>query len=151
LIKNISKLPGIGEKTAERLAMHILHASRREAEQLAHSIMEMKDKIKLCSKCYGLSDSDICNICSDQTRSADILCVVEQPADMMAIEKSGSYKGLYHILNGVLSPMGGIGPDRIRIKELLLRIEKNNIKEVVLATGTNVEGEGNRLLYRTNY
>jgi len=141
LIRNISKLPGIGEKTAERLAMHILRAPRREAEQLARSILEMKDKTKLCSRCYGLSDSDICNICSDQTRSAAILCVVEQPADMVAIEKSGSYKGLYHILQGVLSPMNGVGPDKIRIKELISRIEKNGIKEVVLATGTNVEGE----------
>ena len=141
LIRNISRLPGIGEKTAERFAMHILRAPRREAEQLARSILEMKDKTKLCSRCYGLSDSDICNICSDQTRSADILCVVEQPADMAAIEKSGSYKGLYHILQGVLSPMDGVGPDKIRIKELISRIEKNRIKEVVLATGTNVEGE----------
>ena len=103
--------------------MHILHAPRREAEQLARSIMEMKDKIRLCSQCYALSDSDICNICSDQTRSADILCVVEQPADMMAIEKSGAYKGLYHILHGALSPMRGIGPDKIRIKEFLSRME----------------------------
>ncbi len=141
LIRNISKFPGIGEKTAERLAMHILRTPRREAEQLARSILEMKDKIKLCSTCYALSDSHICNICSDQTRSADILCVVEQPADMVAIEKSGSYKGLYHILQGVLSPMNGVGPDKIKIKELVSRIEKNRIKEVVLATGTNVEGE----------
>ncbi|NQT11056.1 MAG: recombination protein RecR [Desulfobacteraceae bacterium] len=141
LIRNISRLPGIGEKTAERLAMHILRAPRREAEQLASSILEMKDKTKLCSTCYALSDSHICNICSDQTRSAAILCVVEQPADMVAIEKSGSYKGLYHILQGALSPMNGVGPDKIRIKELASRIEKNRIKEVVLATGTNVEGE----------
>jgi recombination protein RecR len=141
LIKNISKLPGIGEKTAERLTMHILHAPRKEAEQLSRSIMEMKDKVRLCSQCYALSDSDICNICSDHTRYSDVLCVVEQPADMIAIEKSGAYKGLYHVLHGVLSPMRGIGPDKIRIKEFLSRIEKNNIKEVVLATGMNVEGE----------
>lgn len=141
LIRNISRLPGIGEKTAERLAMYILHAPRREAEQLARSILEMKDKTKLCLTCYALSDSHICNICSDRTRSAAILCVVEQPADMVAIEKSGSYKGLYHILQGVLSPMNGVGPDKIRIKELISRVEKNMIKEVVLATGTNVEGE----------
>lgn len=141
LIRNISRLPGIGEKTAERLAMHILRAPRREAEQLASSILEMKDKTKLCSTCYALSDSHTCNICSDRTRSAAILCVVEQPADMVAIEKSGSYKGLYHILQGVLSPMNGVGPDKIRIKELISRVEKNRVKEVVLATGTNVEGE----------
>jgi len=141
LIKSFSRLPGIGEKTAERLAMHILRAPRREAEQLSNSIVEVKDKIRLCSICFGLSDTDICNICSDLTRNSSILCVVEQPADMVAIEKSGSFTGLYHILEGVLSPMDGIGPDNIRIKELISRISQGEIKEVVLATGTNVEGE----------
>jgi len=141
LIKSFSRLPGIGEKTAERLTMHILRAPRREAEQLSNSIVEVKDKIRLCSICFGLSDTDICNICSDLTRNSSILCVVEQPADMVAIEKSGSFTGLYHILEGVLSPMDGIGPDNIRIKELISRISQGEIKEVVLATGTNVEGE----------
>jgi len=141
LIKSFSRLPGIGEKTAERLTMHILRAQRREAEQLSNSIVEVKDKIRLCSICFGLSDTPICNICSDLTRNSSILCVVEQPADMVAIEKSGSFTGLYHILEGVLSPMDGIGPDNIRIKELISRISQGEIKEVVLATGTNVEGE----------
>ena len=141
LIKSFSRLPGIGEKTAERLTMHILRAPRREAEQLSNSIVEVKDKIRLCSICFGLSDTDICNICSDPARNPSILCVVEQPADMVAIEKSGSFTGLYHILEGVLSPMDGIGPDNIRIKELISRISQGEIKEVVLATGTNVEGE----------
>ncbi len=141
LIKNISRLPGIGEKTAERLAMHILRVSRVEAEQLSRSIIELKDKIKFCSQCFALSDGEICSICSDPSRVCSILCVVEQPADMVAIEKSGSFKGVYHILQGVLSPMDGIGPDRIRIRELYSRIEKENIEEVVVATGTNVEGE----------
>lgn len=141
LIKSLSRLPGIGEKTAERLAMHILRAPRREAEQLSRSIIEAKDNIKLCSICFGLSDTDICNICSDQTRTPSILCVVEQPADMVAIEKSGAFTGLYHILEGVLSPMDGIGPDNIRIKELISRIAQGEIKEVVLATSTNLEGE----------
>ena len=141
LIKSFSRLPGIGEKTAERLTMHILRAPRREAEQLSNSIVEVKDKIRLCSICFGLSDTDICNICSDLTRNSSILCVVEQPADMVAIEKSGSFTGLYHILEGVLSPMDGIGPDNIRIKELISRISQGEIKEVVLATSTNVEGE----------
>jgi len=136
LIKSLSRLPGIGEKTAERLAMHILRAPRREAEQLSSSIVEAKDKIRLCSICFGLSDTDICNICSNRTRTSSILCVVEQPADMVAIEKSGSFTGLYHILEGVLSPMDGIGP-----KELVSRISQGEIKEVVLATSTNVEGE----------
>jgi recombination protein RecR len=141
LIKSLSRLPGIGEKTAERLAMHILRAPRSEAEQLSSSIIEVKDKIRLCSVCFGLSDTDICNICSDRTRTPSILCVVEQPADMVAIEKSGAFSGLYHILEGVLSPMDGIGPDKIRIKELISRIAQGKIKEVVLATSTNVEGE----------
>jgi len=141
LIKSLSKLPGIGEKTAERLAMHILRAPRREAEQLSNRIVEAKDTIRLCSICFGLSDTDICKICSDQTRTSSILCVVEQPADMVAIEKSGAFTGLYHILEGVLSPMDGIGPDNIRIKELISRIANGGIKEVILATSTNLEGE----------
>jgi recombination protein RecR len=141
LIKNLSRLPGIGEKTAERLAMYILRAPRREAEQLSHSIIEIKEKVRLCSTCFALSDTGVCNICSDPTRTVSILCVVEQPADMVAIEKSGSFNGLYHILEGALSPMDGIGPDNIRIKELVSRISQGKIKEVVLATNTNIEGE----------
>ena len=141
LIKSLSKLPGIGEKTAERLAMYILRAPRREAEQLSNHIIEVKDTIRLCSICFGLSDTDICNICSDRSRTSSILCVVEQPADMVAIEKSGAFNGLYHILEGVLSPMDGVGPDNIRIKELISRIAKGEIKEVILATSTNLEGE----------
>lgn len=141
LIKSLSRLPGIGEKTAERLAMYILRAPRREAEQLSTHIIEVKDTIRLCSVCFGLSDTDICNICSDRSRTSSILCVVEQPADMVAIEKSGAFNGLYHILEGVLSPMDGIGPDNIRIKELISRIAKGEIKEVILATSTNLEGE----------
>ncbi|MBW1841071.1 MAG: recombination protein RecR, partial [Deltaproteobacteria bacterium] len=114
---------------------------RREAEQLARSIMELKDKIQLCAMCFTLSDGDTCNICRDPERTSSLLCVVEQPADMVAIEKSGAFNGLYHILQGVLSPMNGVGPDHIRIRELMSRIVKGEIKEIVLATGTNVEGE----------
>jgi len=141
LIKNLSKLPGIGEKTADRLAMHILRAPRREADHLVHSIMEVKEKIRLCAMCFSLSDAEICNICRDRNRNFSILCVVEQPADMVAIEKSGGFTGLYHILEGVLSPMDGVGPDNIRIKELISRIAQGKIQEVVLATSTNIEGE----------
>ncbi len=141
LIENFSKLPGIGEKTAERLAMHVLRAPRSEAEQLSRSIKGIKEKIRLCSMCFAFSDADICNICSDQKRTPSILCVVEQPPDMVAIEKSGSFAGLYHILQGVLSPMNGVGPDSVRIKELISRIAQGKIKEVILATSTNVEGE----------
>lgn len=140
-IKNISKLPGLGEKTAERLTMHILQAPRLEVEQLANSILAIKDTVRLCARCFALSDKDVCNLCSDPARDSTLLCVVEQQADMVSIEKSGSFIGLYHILTGVLSPMNGVGPDDIKIRELISRIEAGKIKEVVLATGTNVEGE----------
>jgi recombination protein RecR len=141
LIKNICKLPGIGEKTAERLSMHILRAPRKEAEQLSRSILEAKDKVRLCKLCYGLSDDEVCKICTDPTRDTSLLCVVEQPADMVAMEKSGAFIGRYHILAGVLSPMNGVGPEDIRMAELIAKIKRGQIKEVVLATSTSVEGE----------
>ena len=141
LIKNIAKLPGIGEKTAERLALHLLRAPRQEAEALAQSLLNIKDKVQFCSQCFALSDSELCHLCSDPTRDPSVLCVVEQPADMVAIEKSGAFRGRYHVLSGALSPMNGIGPENIRIRELLTRLQKGEIKEVVLATATNVEGE----------
>jgi recombination protein RecR len=141
LIKNLSKLPGVGEKTAERLSMHMLQAPLKEMENLAKSILEVKGKVRLCSKCFGLSDGEFCKICNDPGREQNVLCLVEQPADLVAIEKSGAFKGLYHVLHGVLSPMEGIGPEDIRIKELEARILDGRINEVVIATGTNVEGE----------
>lgn len=141
LIKNITKLPGIGQKTAERLAMHILHAPRREAELLAGSILDVKNKVKKCSLCFALSDDSICNICGNPARNSGLLCIVEKVADMVAIEKSGSFNGLYHILGGVLSPMDGIGPENIRIGELVNRVGQAEIKEVVIATSTSVEGD----------
>jgi recombination protein RecR len=141
LIKSIAKLPGIGEKTAERLAMHILRSPRKEVEQLAKCIVDAKEKVRLCKRCYGLSDDEVCKICADPARDASVVCVVEQPADMVAMEKSGAFGGLYHILSGVLSPMNGVGPDDIRLGELIAKIESGRIKEVVLATSTTVEGE----------
>ena len=140
LIKNISRLPGIGEKTAERLSMHILFSPRREAEELAGSILDVKT-VRLCARCFALSDSELCNICSNPGRNAGLLCIVEDLAGMVAIEKSGSYNGLYHILSGLLSPMDGVGPEDIRIRELISRVATGSIKELVIATSTNVEGE----------
>ena len=140
-IKQISRLPGIGEKTAERLAMHILRVPRVEAEHLAHSILDLKQNIRLCRRCFNLSDGDICRICRDPGRNARLLCVVEQPADMVSLEKSGAFSGRYHILGGTLSPMNGIGPGDIRVGELLSRLDKGDIEEVILATSTTVEGE----------
>ena len=141
LIHHLSRLPGIGKKTAERLAMHILQISSKEATALSQSILDIKEKVRLCADCFGLSDTKRCAICSDPSRNERILCVVESSADMIAIEKSGVYKGRYHILQGVLSPMDGIGPDDIKLPELFKRIREKHVEEVILATGTNVEGE----------
>jgi recombination protein RecR len=141
LIRNFSQLPGIGEKTAERLALHVLKSSRKSAEALSESILDVKDKVQLCSMCFSLSDTERCSVCSDATRDAGLLCVVEQPADMVSIEKSGGFRGLYHVLGGCLLPMDGIGPEEIRIEELVKRISGGRVQEVVLATGTSLEGE----------
>ena len=141
LIRSFAKLPGVGEKTAERLAMHVLRRPINEAEELARSIMDVKHKVRLCASCYGLSDGEKCHICQNPSRSGSLVCVVEQPADMIAIEKSGAFKGVYHILGGALLPMEGIGPEDLRIRELIERIRCGEVKEVILATGTGVEGE----------
>lgn len=141
LIQSISKLPGIGEKTAERLAMHLLRAPQAEAEALSKNILTMKERVRFCARCAALSDNELCRICSDPARDGKLLCVVEQPADMIAIEKAGAFPGLYHILQGVLSPIDGVGPDRIRIGQLISRVAKGTVQEVVLATGTSMEGE----------
>ena len=141
LIRNFAKLPGVGEKTAERLAIHILRQPIAEVERLSQSLMTVKQKIRLCEMCFSLSDTDRCRICTDESRDHAQLCIVEQPADMVSIEKSGAYKGLYLVLGGVLSPIEGIGPQELRIKELLERIATGTVKEVIIATGTSVEGE----------
>jgi len=141
LIKNLSRLPGIGEKTAERLAVHILRAPRGAATSLSKSIIEAREKTVTCKKCFALSEKEICGICLDPARYDSLLCVVEQPADMISIEKSGAFKGRYHILSGALSPMNGIGPDEIKFKELILRVKDESLDEIIIATGTNVEGE----------
>lgn len=142
LIKQLSRLPGIGEKTAERLTMHILQESSHDVTQLAQSILDVKNKLRLCRQCFALSDTELCRICSNPNRDVSMLCVVEQPIDMAAIEKSGSFNGYYHILGGALAPIEGIGPEQIRVQEIIRRIKRDSvIKEVILATGTNVEGE----------
>jgi recombination protein RecR len=141
VVQHISKLPGIGTKTAERLALHIMNAPVGEAEALSRSIVDLKQKIRRCSRCFALSDGELCRLCSDASRDAGLICVVEQPGDMVAIEKSGAYKGLYHVLCGVLSPLDGVGPDSIRIRELMARVATGSVREVVLATGTSVEGD----------
>jgi len=141
LIRQITKLPGIGEKTAERLALHILKMPSSNAEQLAQSIIEVKNRTRSCSRCHAWSDDAFCHICQDASRNRTQLCVVEQPADMVAVEKSGAFQGIYHILGGVLSPMNGVGPDDIRIADIFGRVREEALQEVVIATSTSVEGE----------
>jgi recombination protein RecR len=141
LIKRLSKLPGVGEKTAARLALHILRSSDEDAKGLSESILEVREKIKFCSECFGLSDTDPCRICDNSARDHSSVCVVEQPNDLVALEKAGAFRGVYHVLHGALSPMNGIGPDELRIKELTERVQNGAVKEITLATNTNVEGE----------
>jgi recombination protein RecR len=141
LIQELSRLPGVGEKTASRLAMHILRGSRENAEGLARAILEVKEKIRFCGQCYNLTDQDPCRLCQDPKRTREVLCVVSSPEDLMALEKSGGFRGLYHVLHGVLSPLEGVGPQDLRVDELLTRLRGGEIKEVILATNPSVEGE----------
>ena len=141
LIQELSRLPGIGEKTASRLALHILRSSRESAESLSRAILEVKEKIRLCSRCFNLTDQDLCRICQDAKRNQEMVCVVSGPEDLMALERSGGYQGLYHVLHGVLSPLEGIGPQDLRLEELLSRLRGGKIQEVILATNPSVEGE----------
>lgn len=141
LIDEFSKLPGIGNKTAQRLAFFILNMSLEDVEQLSDSIINAKRSVKYCKVCCNITDSDICSICSNTKRDSSMICVVEDPKDVVAMEKTREFKGLYHVLNGAISPMEGIGPEEIRIKELLKRVAENEIKEIILATNPNIEGE----------
>ena len=146
LIKELSRFPGIGEKTATRLATHILRASEEDAARLAGSIMEVKKKIHLCTVCYNLTDGDRCEVCADASRDQSVICVVEDPDSLIAVEESGSFKGTYHVLHGVLSPAEGIGPDNLKLKELAGRIETSDVREVIIATNPSVQGEATALL-----
>jgi recombination protein RecR len=141
LIESFEKLPSIGNKTAVRLAFYILNAPKEETDEFIKSIQDAKANLKFCSKCYNISDTDPCEICSDPKRDQTKICVVEDVKDVVAIEKIHEYKGLYHVLHGTISPMDGIGPDDIKIKELLSRLMDGTVKEVILATNPKVEGE----------
>ena len=141
LINELSKLPGIGTKSAQRLAFHILSLEDAEAERLAEAITCAKREMKYCSLCGNLTDEDPCAICSDPSRRDDIICVVESPRDVMAMERIKEYNGLYHVLHGVISPMEGIGPEDINLKSLIQRLQANDVKELIIATNPNIEGE----------
>ncbi|MFH1452536.1 MAG: recombination mediator RecR [Armatimonadota bacterium] len=141
LVNELVKLPGIGPKTAQRLALYMVKTSPHDCEELAYSIISLKSKIKQCGQCFSFTDKDICDICSEDSRAKEMLCVVAEPQDMFVVEKCKEHKGLYHVLGGLISPMDGIGPDQLKVKELLARIEKENIKEVIIAVNSNVQGE----------
>jgi len=149
LIEALMKLPGIGRKTASRLAFHILRSNPFEAQELARAILDVKEKIHLCSICFNLTDEDLCRICQDENRNREVLCVVEGPNDLIAIENTGAFNGRYHVLHGTISPLEGVGPDDLKIKELMDRLKRGEVEEVILATNPTVEG-GTTALYLTD-
>jgi recombination protein RecR len=140
LIRKLAKFPGVGERTASRLALYILRCSKEEAVDLAKSIINVKEKITLCSVCYNLTDQDPCKICKDERRDKEVICVVEEPGDLMALENSGEFKGRYHVLHGVISPLDGVTPDDIKIQELIERLKSCQVKEVIVATNPTTNG-----------
>ena len=149
LIEVLARFPGIGRKTASRLAFHILRSGLTEAQELAQAIVDVKEKIHLCSLCFNLTDEDPCWVCRDDHRNKEVLCIVEGPNDLIAIESTVEFKGRYHVLHGTLSPLDGVGPEEIKVKELMDRLKQEQISEVILATNPTVEG-GATALYLTD-
>lgn len=141
LIDEFAKLPGIGRKSAQRLAFHIISRREDEVVNLAEALIEAKKKIRYCSTCFNITDVDPCYICSNQKRDQSIICVVEESKDLIAIEKTKEYTGLYHVLHGAISPMDGIGPEDIKLRELILRLQSDQVKEIIVATNPTIEGE----------
>lgn len=141
LIEELNKLPGIGPKSAKRLAYHLLRGPDEEAKALAEAILTLKEKIKLCSVCFNNTDCDPCRICQDKERDHSKICVVEKPSDILPLEQTGKYNGVYHVLHGTISPIQGVGPEELRIKELLARLKDGSVTEVIVATNPNVESE----------
>jgi len=145
LIEHLVRLPGVGPKTAQRLAFHLLKAPREDAAALAEALVALKDRSRLCQRCFNLCEAELCGICLDARRDGSLLCVVEEINDLLAIEKTREFRGTYHVLGGSLSPLDGRGPDQIRVKELQARLESSEVREVILATNPNVEGEATAL------
>tara|TARA_Y100000588_G_scaffold395159_2_gene520624 strand:+ start:12373 stop:12984 length:612 start_codon:yes stop_codon:yes gene_type:complete len=141
LIDAFSRLPGIGPKTAQRLTYHLIRASSEESELLAKSLLEMRDRLQFCSLCHNISESTICPICANTNRDQGLLCVVEEPLDLFVIERASVYQGLYHVLHGVISPMNGVGPEDLKIQELIDRVKDGKISEVLVATNLSLEGD----------
>jgi recombination protein RecR len=141
LIEEFKRLPGIGQKSAQRLAFHVLRNSREDAERLASSLIDVKDKLGICAQCNNISDAELCPFCRDPQRNRNQICVVEEPHNILPIETTRTFDGLYHVLHGAISPLRGIGPEQLRIKNLIRRIEQNEVKEIIVATNPTVEGE----------
>lgn len=141
LVEQFERLPGIGRKSAFRLAYYILKLPKKEADKFSEAIKGAHEKIRYCNKCYNITDKDVCSLCSDISRDKAIICVVEDPRDVMAFERTGEFNGLYHVLHGTISPMNGVGPDQIRVSELISKVKEGKVKEVIMATNPTVEGE----------
>ncbi len=146
LIQELSRFPGVGEKSANRLANFILRSSEEDARRLAESIIEVKRKIRFCPTCFNLTEMEPCEICRDPGRNRETICVVEDPDSLIAVEESGSYNGSYHVLHGTLAPLDGIGPEQLRIRELLERVSSNHVREIIVATNPSIQGESTALL-----
>jgi len=145
LIDELGRLPGIGPKSAQRIAFHLLRLPAQDSERLASAITEAKARVRFCSRCFNVSEDELCGICADDRRDATMLCVVEEARDIVAVEKTGEFRGRYHVLLGAISPIEGIGPDQLKVKELLGRLEPEHVAEVILCTNPNVEGEATAL------
>ena len=141
LIDELGRLPGVGPKSASRMAYFLLPAPREQALALAEAVIEVKDRIILCSRCFNITEEDPCAVCQDTTRDQRVICVVEEPLDVLALDRTGEYRGLYHVLHGAISPVDGIGPDKLRIRELVERVERERPAEVILAMNPNIEGD----------
>jgi recombination protein RecR len=145
LIGELERLPGIGPKSAQRLAFHLLRVPEDEARGLAEAIIEVKQRISFCRRCFNFTDQELCSVCRDARRDQGLLCVVAEPRDLMALEKTNEYRGVYHVLHGVISPMEGIGPESLRIRELLARVREGGVREIIIATNPTIEGEATAL------
>ena len=141
LIDELGRLPGVGPKSAQRIAFHLLKVPKVDALRLATAITEAKDRVSFCTRCFNIAEGDSCGLCSDDRRDPSILCVVEEPRDIVAVEKTQEFRGLYHVLQGAISPIDGVGPEQLRIRELLTRIASEGVEEVILCTNPNLEGE----------
>lgn len=145
LIEEFSKLPGVGPKSAQRLAIHLLHSPESRVKPLGEAVLKLRDNIMFCNECWNIAESDPCPLCSDEARDKTAICVVEEILDVVALEKTGDFKGVYHVLHGALSPVDGIGPEELKFEELFARVEKGGVREVILATNPSLEGEATAL------